>query len=213
MSPVLTSIPSWPWLAERPLVLASGSRTRCDMLAAAGIPVEVVKADIDERAIEHPLLEEGASADAIAAALACAKALAVSMSCPGRFVLGADQTLTCGDTSFHKPSDKVAAATQLAALSGRSHELNSAFVLVRDCEILAEGSQRAVMTMRELGPDFIADYVASPEAGVLESVGSYRLEGTGAQLFTRIEGDHFTILGLPLLPLLAALREQGLLAS
>jgi septum formation protein len=199
------------WLGDAPLLLASGSTTRRDMLVAAGIPVEVVKPAIDERAVEKPLQEEGAPAEAIAAALACAKALAVSSLHPGRVVLGADQTLTCDGVSFHKPQDLAAASLQVATLAGRTHALHSAFVLALDGAPIVEGAQTARLTMRRLDPDFIAAYLAATGEAALTSVGAYQVEGLGAQLFETIEGDHFTILGLPLLSLLAALREHGLL--
>lgn len=200
------------WRAAQPLLLASGSVTRAEMLRAAGLPVETLRPDIDERAAEAPLLEQGVQGEAIAAALACAKALAVSVMKPGRFVLGADQTLTCEGRTFHKPDDLAAAAAQIAALSGREHVLHSGFVLARDGEILAEGVQEARLTMRALEPDFIATYVGLAGPALLSSVGGYQLEGLGAQLFSAVEGDHFTILGLPLLAVLDALRDQGLLA-
>lgn len=200
------------WRAGEPLLLASGSATRADMLRAAGIPVDTLKPDINERATEAPLLEQGAEGEAIAAALACAKALNVSVMKPGRYVLGADQTLTCNGQIFHKPQDLAAAAAQIATLSGRKHELHSAFVLARDGEILAEGGQTARLAMRALEPEFIAHYLGLAGPAVLTSVGGYQLEGLGAQLFASVEGDHFTILGLPLLAVLDALREQGVLA-
>lgn len=201
------------WLAEMPLLLASGSTTRRDMLWAAGIPVETARPGIDEREVEQPLRDEGASEDAIAAALACAKALAVSLAHPGRYVLGADQTLACDGVAHHKPADAAAAARQIAALSGREHRLHAAFVLARDGEIVAEGLQSATLAMRPLSEAFIAAYVATAGDAILSSVGGYQLEGLGGQLFERVDGDHFTVLGLPLLALLAALREQGLLLS
>jgi septum formation protein len=201
------------WLGQAPLVLASGSATRRDMLMAAGVPVEVVKPGLDERAVEASLLAQGLRADATAAALARAKALTVSQAHPGRIVLGADQTLTCDGLAHHKPADAQGARRQIAALSGRTHRLRSAFVLARAGEVMAEGAQTTRMTMRSLTPDFIAAYVESMGEAACASVGGYQIEGLGAQLFDEIEGDHFTILGLPLLSLLAALRDLGLLAS
>lgn len=201
------------WLAPEPLILASGSVTRRDMLLAVGIPVEVVKPEIDERAVEKPLVDRGVPADQVAAALACAKALAVSRDRPGRLVLAADQTLTCEGTAFHKPADRTAAERQIASLAGRTHELHSAFVMARDGAPLAEGLEAASLTMRALQPDFIARYLAIAGAAALSSVGGYQLEGPGAQLFEKVEGDHFTILGLPLLAVLASLRELGCLAG
>ena len=201
------------WLATVPLLLASGSTTRRDMLVAAGIPVECIKPRIDEREVEAPLLEQGSTGEAVAAALACAKALAVSLDHPGRIVLGADQTLICEGRSLHKPADLAAAGAQLAALSGKSHDLHSAFVVVRDGVVIGEGAQSASLAMRPLGRDFIAAYLATVGPAALESVGGYRIEGLGAQLFAAIAGDHFTILGLPLIAVLADLRRHGLLAD
>lgn len=200
------------WRGERPLLLASGSATRREMLLAAGIPVETIRPDLDERAAEAPLLNQGAHGSAIAGALACAKALGVSVNNPGRFVLGADQSLTCRGRIHHKPADLAAAGAQIAALAGREHELHSAFVIACDGEIVAEGGETARLKMRSLGPEFIAAYVAAAGPAILNSVGGYQLEGVGAQLFERVEGDHFTILGLPLLAVLDALRELELLA-
>jgi septum formation protein len=206
------SAPSGLWLDPEPLILASGSATRRDMLLAVGIPVEVVKPEIDERAVEKPLVDRGVPADQVAAALACAKALAVSRDRPGRLVLAADQTLTCGGIAFHKPADLAGATRQIAALAGRSHELHSAFVMARDGAPLAEGLEAARLTMRPLPAEFITRYLAVAGAAALSSVGGYQLEGPGAQLFEKVEGDHFTILGLPLLAVLASLRDLGCLA-
>ncbi|MCU4182686.1 Maf family protein [Bosea sp. BH3] len=200
------------WLAAEPLILASGSTTRRAMLSAAGVPVEVVKPEIDERAVEQPLAEQEVPADQIAAALACAKALAVSRDRPGRLVLAADQTLTCDGIAFHKPADHQAARAQIAALAGRPHELHSAFVLALDGAPVAEGLETARLTMRELEAGFITRYVESAGPAILGSVGGYQLEGLGAQLFEAVDGNHFTILGLPLLAVLAALRDLDCLA-
>lgn len=200
------------WRGSKPLLLASGSATRRDMLLAAGVPVEAIRPDLDERAAEAPLLREGATGPAIAGALACAKALGVSVNNPGRFVLGADQSLTCAGEIYHKPADLAAASLQIAALAGREHQLHSAFVIARDGEIVAEGGETARLVMRPLAPGFIAAYVAAAGPAILGSVGGYQLEGLGAQLFEKVEGDHFTVLGLPLFAVLDALRDLELLA-
>ncbi|MFJ5368188.1 Maf family protein [Bosea sp. CER48] len=205
-------MPDSLWLESEPLILASGSITRRDMLIAAGIPVEVLKPQIDERAVEHPLVGQGVPSDQVAAALACAKALSVSHMRPGRLILAADQTLTCDGEAFHKPVDSFAAAEQIMALAGRTHELHSAFVLARDGAPIAEGQETARMSMRALDTDFVGRYVELVGSAALASVGGYQLEGLGAQLFESVEGNHFTILGLPLLAVLSALRDLGCLA-
>ena len=200
------------WLAPEPLILASGSATRRDMLLAAGVPVEVVKPEIDERAVEKPLVDRGVPADQVAAALACAKALAVSRDRPGRLVLAADQMLICEGRPFHKPEDEAAAERQIAILAGRKHELTSAFALARDGAIIGRGASSAVLAMRPLTSGFIRDYIALAGPAATSSVGGYQLEGLGIHLFEAIDGDHSTILGLPMLSLLATLRELDLVA-
>jgi septum formation protein len=197
------------WRGKRPLILASQSSARQALLANAGIDFEAVPADIDEREIQ---LAFGLSAPGdIAALLARRKALAVSARQPGRFVVGADQTLARGARLFVKPSGRTQAAEQLRALAGGSHELYSAVAVARDGAILFEGVFIARMTMRQLGEREISAYLDEAGEAVTTSVGAYQLEGLGVHLFEHIEGDHFTILGLPLLPLLAFLRNEGLL--
>jgi septum formation protein len=199
------------WLADQPLVLASRSDVRGKMLAAAGLWFEVRPAELDERA-----LEAGAgSPEPIAAArlLACAKASAVSTQKPGQLVLGADQTLARGTERFSKPADHAAAAAQLQRLRGRSHELHSAIALVRDGKLLFQYADSARLTMRDFSDGFIATYLESAGDTASASVGGYQLEAVGVHLFERVEGDYFTILGLPLMPLLAFLRENGWVAG
>jgi len=197
------------WRGQYPLILASQSRARQALLANAGIDFEAVPADIDERAVQQT---SGLSAPGeIALHLARQKALSVSSHQRGRSVVGADQTLALGTRLFSKPAGRAQAAEQLRALAGRSHELHSAVAVARDGKILFADATMARMTMRRLGEAEIAAYLDAAGEAVTSSVGAYQLEGLGIHLFERIEGDHFTILGLPLLPLLAFLRSEGLL--
>ncbi len=193
------------------LILASGSVFRRKMLLDAGVPCDAVRPDLDERALEAPLLEAGAAPEDVALALAEAKAVAVSEAHPARLVLGCDQTLVLGGEVFHKPPDMEAARRQLRKLSGQTHHLHSAAVLARNGEVLWRHAARSVMTMRHLSPAFIGRYCAAAGEQILSSVGAYQIEGLGVQLFERIEGDFFAIVGLPLLPVLSALREHGVL--
>jgi septum formation protein len=192
-----------------PLVLASGSPFRKAMLENAGVPVEVVPADLDERALEAPLKDSGASPEDVASVLAEAKAVEVSERKPGRLVLGCDQTLSLGDEIFHKPADMEGARRHLLALSGKTHQLNSAAVLARDGKVLWRHVGVASLTMRRLEPAFIGRHLARVGDKALQSVGAYQVEGEGIQLFEKIEGDHFTIVGLPLLAVMAELRRLG----
>ena len=198
------------WRGQFPLILASQSRARQMLLSNAGIAFEAVPADIDERAVQQA---SGLSAPGdIARLLAREKALSVSTRQPGRFVVGADQTLALGTRLFSKPAGRAQAAEQLRALAGRSHELHAAVAVVRDGKILFEQVTLARMTMRPLADAEIEAYLTAAGEAVTTSVGAYQLEGLGVHLFERIEGDHFTILGLPLLQLLAFLRGERLLA-
>ncbi len=197
------------WRGRDMLILASQSRARQMLLASAGIPFEVVPAGIDERAVQRAsgLLAPGD----IAALLAREKARFVSTRQFGWYVVGADQTLALGTRLFSKPDGHAQAAEQLHALAGQSHELHSAVAVARDGKILFEKVAIARMTMRQLGEAEIDAYLDEAGAAVRSSVGAYQLEGLGVHLFEHIEGDHFTILGLPLLPLLAFLRNERLL--
>jgi septum formation protein len=197
------------WRASSPLVLASASQTRAGLLEAAGFKIELHPASIDERTVEAALPSPSNPGD-IAAALALAKALDVSQRCPGRWVLGADQTLDCAAKMFHKPADRAAAHHQIASLAGRRHRLTSAAALLLDgkAEIMVQGE--AWLTMRPLRHDEIEEYLDHAGSAVHGSVGAYQLEGMGVHLFETIEGDHFTILGLPMLPLLAQMRALEL---
>jgi septum formation protein len=198
------------WRGKYPLMLASQSRARQTLLANAGIEFVAVAAGIDERAVQQAS-SLSAPGD-IAAHLAREKALSVSMRRPNNFVIGADQTLAFGTRLFTKPDSRAQAAEQLRMLAGHSHELHSAVAVARDGKILFESADIARMTMRRLGEAEIEAYLNEAGAAVTSSVGAYQLEGPGVHLFERVEGDHFTILGLPLLALLAFLRSERLLA-
>jgi len=198
------------WRGKHPIILASQSRARQTLLANAGIAFEAVAAEIDERAVQQAsgLLSPGE----IAALLAREKALSVSVRQSDKYVVGADQTLALGFRLFSKPAARVAAAEQLRALAGQRHELHSAVAVAQGGEVVFEAASIARMTMRSLGEAEIDAYLNEAGEAVTTSVGAYQLEGLGVHLFEQIEGDHFTILGLPLLPLLAFLRSEGLLA-
>ena len=198
------------WLGKEPLVLASQSKARQMLLAKAGISFESDPANIDERAIQ---VSSSLSAPGeIAGLLAREKALLISNRRPTRYVIGADQTLAVGERVFNKPASRIQAAGQLRALAGQRHELHAAIVVARDGNVLFEHVSVAGMTMRPLGDADIDNYLTAAGDAVTSSVGAYQLEGLGVHLFERIEGDHFTILGLPLLPLFAFLRSERLLA-
>lgn len=197
------------WCGDERLVLASQSRERRMLLENAGLACEAVPADIDERALQS---EAGLVAPyEIALHLAQAKARAVSAAKPNCYVVGADQTLALGERMFNKPAGRQQAMQQLLALAGRTHALHSAIAVVRNGEVLFSHVAVAWMTMRSLTESDVATYLDTAGQAVLSSVGAYQLEGLGVHLFDRIDGDHFTILGLPLLPLLAYFREARLL--
>ena len=199
------------WLAGEPLVLASKSAIRHAILRDAGIPVAVEPADIDERAIEQRSAKQDAGE--LAAVLAREKARTVAARLPGRLVLGADQTLALGERRFSKPVDRAGARRQLAALRGQTHELHSAVALARGSSVLFEHREVARLTMRSFSDQFLEAYLDAAGAAFTASVGGYQLEKVGIQLFEHIQGDHFTILGLPLVPLLEYLRTAGWLAE
>ena len=199
--------------AAPPFILASKSAIRAKMLSDAGLAIEIVPSTIDERAIEAPAMARGASPAAIAALLACEKARDVSQHRPGRIIIGADQTLALGQRRFSKPLDRAAAREQLCALRGATHTLASAAALARDGELLWQGVDEVRLTMRHFSDAYLDTYLDAMGAGVTATVGGYQLEGLGIQLFSAIDGDYFTILGLPLLKLLAALRDNRLLST
>ncbi|MDA9430387.1 Maf family nucleotide pyrophosphatase [Bradyrhizobium sp. CCBAU 51627] len=198
------------WRGRSPLILASQSSARKTLLANAGLEFEAVTADIDERGIQAA---SGLSNPReIGLLLAREKAKAVSVNRPGSYVIGADQTLALGDRLFNKPAGRAAALAQLRDLAGNTHELNSAVAMAHDGKIVFEEVSVARMTMRDMTEAELSSYLYAAGDAVTTSVGAYQLEGLGIHLFERIEGDHFTILGLPLLPLLAFLRRERLVA-
>jgi septum formation protein len=201
------------WLGPARLVLASGSRTRLMLLEAAGIPVEVMRPEVDERAVSAPLEKRGVAPETIARSLAHAKALAVSRGLPGRFVLGADQVLALGADLLHKPADRAQAAEQLSRLSGKTHQLHSAVIVARSGKTVEAFVASAKLAMRKLSPAMVERYLDAAGAAVTESVGGYQLERLGSHLFRKVAGDHSTILGLPMFETLAAFRRQGLVLA
>ena len=203
------------WLDADPLVLASKSSARRALLSAAGIPIEVQAADVDERELETAAASLGSGdmpgPSAIAGLLAREKAIAVARHYPGRLVLGADQMLALDGRRFSKPADRAAARAQLRALSGRTHELHSAIAFVHNGAVVFEHVEVARLTMRVFSDQFLDRYLDAAGSAVMQSVGAYQIEGLGIQLFDRLEGDYFTVLGLPLMAVLEFLRQRGCL--
>lgn len=197
------------WKLDQPLLLASTSATRLHLLRSASIPVETRSPDVDERAIEARLRKCDMAPDLVALELASAKGAQVSSQMPDRLIVAADQTLALGAEQFHKSDNADQARAQLRKLSGRTHALHSGVVCYRNGQRLFAHVESAHLTMREFGPAFLDAYLAAAGDSVTKSVGGYQLEGLGVHLFERVEGDHATILGLPLLPLLEFLRTAG----
>ncbi|WP_208976001.1 Maf family protein [Pseudovibrio exalbescens] len=191
------------------LILASGSAVRASLLKNAGLSFEVDPAKVDERALEEPMLQGGASPSEIAQELARAKALDVSAHRPGKLVIGADQVLDFEGQRLTKPENLEAARRQLVAFSGKVHSLHSAVCVAHDGQVVWETISTAELSVRELSSAFLDEYIDRAGEKILSSVGAYQLESLGVQLFDRIEGDYFTVLGLPLLPLLDFLRSEG----
>ena len=193
------------------LVLASQSQARAALLRAAGVAFEQRPARVDEAAVKAAMKVERAGADDLALTLAALKARRVHAG--GAVVVGADQVLVCDGQWFDKPPDVQAARAQLQALRGRTHTLVTAVVCVRDGTELWRHLARPALTMRQFSDAFLDAYLAFEGEAALSSVGAYRLEGPGVQLFDRVEGEHAAILGLPLLPLLGFLRQCGVLTA
>ena len=194
---------------DRHIILASASTARASVLHGAGLDFTVEPARIDEETVKDSLKAEGSTAPDVALALADLKAAKLSARHPGALVIGADQMLDCNGIWFDKAPDKEALFAQLMALRGKTHHLEAALCVHQNGRRIWHVVERAALTMRDFSDGFLQDYVAAADDDVLASVGGYRLEGTGAQLFSKIEGDYFTILGLPLLPLLDFLRHHG----
>lgn len=192
------------------LILASASQIRAQMLRDAGVAVETVVARVDEDTVKASMLADGAPARDIADALAEMKARRVAMKYPDAFVLGADQVLVCEGKLFDKPTSLTSARAQLQALRGKTHELISAAVIYADGEPVWRHIGRAQLVMRPFTDAFLNEYVETQGEDLLTTVGAYKLESVGAQLFTRVQGDYFSVLGLPLLEVLGFLRTRGI---
>lgn len=197
-------------MADR-VILASGSAIRRSLLENAGVPFTVETKPVDEAAIREALKAEGATAGDVAIALAELKAQRVSLAHPDALVVGCDQMLDCNGVWFEKPADMEHARAHLQALSGKTHGLLAGMVICQGGQRIWHHLDRADLTVRPLSTDFLDGYLEAAGEGILNSVGAYQLEGRGAQLFSRIDGDFFTILGLPLLPLLDFLRLRGVM--
>ena len=199
------------WLCETPLVLASQSKVRRALLEAAGIPVKARPAHLDERAIEQQAGHAGPGE--VAQTLAREKARTVAAMSGNGIVVGCDQTLALDERRFDKPADRTAARQQLRLMRGRIHELYSAVTVCHNGSVTFNHVAVARLSMRNFSDQFLEAYLDAAGVNVTASVGAYQLERTGIHLFEKIEGDHFTILGLPLLPLLEHLRNAGVLAA
>lgn len=199
------------WLDASPLVLASQSQARRLLLEAAQIPFVIRPAQVDERALEAEVLARSGDASEIAAQLAQAKAQAVSAKVPRAYVLGADQVASCNGRIFGKPPDRAGAAEQLSFLSGRAHRLHSGYALAKGGRLVDYGVCHADLVMRALGEAFVDAYLDALGEKVLTSAGAYQVEALGVHLFAAVRGDHWTIMGLPLPPILEALRREGAL--
>ncbi len=198
------------WRLPDPIILASTSETRKSILRSVGIPFEAISPDVDERQIETALQEQMIPPSDIALMLAKAKASEVSKRFSGRWIIAADQTLACDGYQYHKPTSRDEAAEQISSLSGKTHYLHSAVTCIANSRIEFEHIETASLSMRKLRSSFISRYLDVCGETVTRSVGGYQIEGFGAHLFEKIEGDHTTILGLPIFPLLRFLRQARL---
>ena len=205
-----------PRLVARPaptVILASSSAIRAQILAAAGVVAEILSPKVDERPTKTRLVANRSSADKVATELAELKALAISKQHPEALVIGADQVLDCDGKLFDKPVDRDVARRQLRELRGKRHRLTSAVALATHGAVIWRHAESATLSMRVFSDTFLDAYLVLATEAILGSLGAYQLEGLGAQLFTKVEGDYFTVLGLPLLPLLDQLRRAGALPS
>jgi septum formation protein len=193
------------------IVLSSGSATRRKLLSQTGLYFKTAKPPVDESVIKETLKKAGASAAQVADNLAESKANSVATILPGAFVIGADQMLDCEGRWFDKPVDLAGARNHLESLRGKTHALITAAVIAHEGRIVWRHLEIAKMTMRDFSDAFLDNYMAKAGDGILQSVGAYEMEGMGSQLFEKVEGDFYSILGLPLIPLLGALRETGAL--
>lgn len=212
----MSGVPGAPSGTPPRVILASGSKARREMLAGAGVEFSVRTADVDEPVLRAAM--RGERGDAVAPAdvalmLARAKAEAVSRLEPGAIVIGSDQVLALDGALLSKPGEVARVSEQIVALAGRTHELVSAVAIAIDGAMVWSAVDAARLTMRAVSDRFVEVYVAACGEEVRHSVGAYHLEGLGVQLFEKIEGDYFTILGMPLLPLLAELRRRGVLMA
>ena len=196
-----------------PLILASASPSRRALMQAAGLRFEAIAAAVDEAALKDAAQAEGARPTDAAVLLADAKARAVARRRPDALVIGSDQLMVCEGRWFDKPTDMVEAESHLRSLSGRTHQLVNGTVAWRGGQRIWQNAAVAMLTVRVLGDAFIAAYLAAEGDALLATVGAYRMEGLGMQLFSAVEGEHSTILGLPMLPLLGFLRQQGVLTG
>jgi septum formation protein len=199
------------WRLPDPIILASTSETRKSVLRSVGIPFEAISPDVDERQIESAVQEQMIPPSEIALMLAKAKASEVSKRFSGRWIIAADQTLACDGHQYHKPTSRDEAAEQISSLSGKTHYLHSAVTCIANSRIEFEHIETASLSMRNLSSSFISRYLDVCGETVTRSVGGYQIEGFGAHLFEKIEGDHTTILGLPIFPLLRFLRQARLM--